>query len=905
MSVTTPHEHQSGLDISSLTDLSADRARRLIDQEVQRLEDSIRALRSHRNVLAPISHLPPEMLSKVFAYRVADCLGNAPLEWIRVTHVSRHWRAVAFDCPSLWGHLVFTRPKWCQEMLKRSKMASLVVKADLTCITPRIFEAVRLALLHAPRIHDLQLRAGSATIQRLLTAEPAFQLPMIRSLSLSVPPAPRFGTDEGFELPETILTGETPYLRRLELHKVNVAWDSQLLQGLTHLTIHDVSASARPTMELFMDALERMSALEVLDIQNALPQSPLGSASDRVVELRHLAQLKITSTVPECGNLATHITIPPSARVHLSCSGTEASGGDFSSVMKLISNPRGAGRHPDGCAPDRKIIRVLHVRHEAPISLVVQGWTDALSVREAHPQINTPDIQLHFSWHHTPQTAVNSVTSAICKVIPIAHLRSLRMEQVDGFNSKIIYIFGSLILTVILRVTFAAPTPSNIAVARRYAPQWRFHTSEIYWPSTVEYFLAGVKQVDEKGNVVNGIVNSSNVDDPANHGSGLYLTTDIKSGKNGFLRGQNPSTTSTAVYAFIAPKDNGVVDVYYWLFTPFNEGKHISALGEVGDHVGDWERMAVRTVNGVATQVDYHAHSDDGSGTIPWDHVVKFDNSQRPVGYVAKGSHGFWATKGTFTYVNAVVFKLQDITSDNGLYWDTKDSLVTYAYPDGFSGSSDWLNYRGYWGNAGQTDCWWYKIHNECEVVTGPDGPYRPDVLGGTKLKGAPSKAIMDGPMSQTLGTVSQGPTSSFTFYLGDSAPKIASGYTRIALKQTCKSVIYAANGEINVTMAITIASTYLTHANQFIFLLGTEKGLEAVIEFLKNTGAFTKTGAPRKDRQKPDEDDSENDEGEEEWWERWERRAQEDEWEGRVEEDWSAEEDAGREDEGEDEDTT
>lgn len=42
-------------------------------------------------------------------------------------------------------------------------------------------------------------------------------------------------------------------------------------------------------------------------------------------------------------------------------------------------------------------------------------------------------------------------------------------------------------------LALGAPTPDNIALARKYAPQWKFQTSEIYWPSTVEYFLAGVK----------------------------------------------------------------------------------------------------------------------------------------------------------------------------------------------------------------------------------------------------------------------------------------------------------------------------------------------------------------------------------------------------------------------------
>ena len=186
--------------------------------------------------------------------------------------------------------------------------------------------------------------------------------------------------------------------------------------------------------------------------------------------------------------------------------------------------------------------------------------------------------------------------------------------------------------------------------------------------------------------------------------------------------------------------------------------------------VGDWERMTVRTVNGVATEVDYHAHDDTGSGfvsilslchfsdysinrTIPWSQVIKFDNGQRPVGYVAKGSHGFWATAGTFTYVNAVVFKLQDVTADGGVAWDTRDSLVTFNYPDTFSGTLDWLNYKGDWGNVGETDCWWYTFYNECQVTAGPSGPLRADVLGASNVKvaaktGTTSLFSMSGPLS-------------------------------------------------------------------------------------------------------------------------------------------------------------
>ena len=145
--------------------------------------------------------------------------------------------------------------------------------------------------------------------------------------------------------------------------------------------------------------------------------------------------------------------------------------------------------------------------------------------------------------------------------------------------------------------------------------------------------------------------------------------------------------------------------------------------------VGDWERITVRTVDGVAQSIDYHAHGDTGSGTVPYAQAPKFADD-RPVAYVAKGSHGMWSSAGTFTYVNAVVFKLQDVTSDGGAYWDTQNALTLFNYPDTYTGSQSWLNYLGDWGNKGVNNCWWYSIHKECELVDGPVGPARADTLG-------------------------------------------------------------------------------------------------------------------------------------------------------------------------------
>ena len=103
---------------------------------------------------------------------------------------------------------------------------------------------------------------------------------------------------------------------------------------------------------------------------------------------------------------------------------------------------------------------------------------------------------------------------------------------------------------------------------------------------------------DEHGNEVEDVprpLTLSNLDKvPAS----TYLSVLNTSSSYAPTMGQNPTTNSVPVYTFIVPKEGGIVDLFYWIFTPYNVGKTIPALGTVGSHVGDWERMMVRTLNG-------------------------------------------------------------------------------------------------------------------------------------------------------------------------------------------------------------------------------------------------------------------------------------------------------------------
>jgi hypothetical protein len=155
-----------------------------------------------------------------------------------------------------------------------------------------------------------------------------------------------------------------------------------------------------------------------------------------------------------------------------------------------------------------------------------------------------------------------------------------------------------------------------------------------------------------------------------------------------------------------------------------------------------------------------------------------------------------WSSAGTFTYADAVVFKLQDQTTDGGAYWDTQDSLTTINYPDTYNGSLNWLNYEGYWGNEGVNDCWWYAVHKECELVGGPPGPLRTEMSNLKRRKRDVSKTLLenlrsDDLPSHTLATTSSG-GSSYAFHTDTTSAKF------VAVEQVCASV----NGPSNVDSA-------------------------------------------------------------------------------------------------------
>ena len=205
-----------------------------------------------------------------------------------------------------------------------------------------------------------------------------------------------------------------------------------------------------------------------------------------------------------------------------------------------------------------------------------------------------------------------------------------------------------------------------------------------------------------------------------------------------FFSGTAPDTlfstpTTTACVIVTVSKPSSIVDVFYFHFYAYNQGNEV--LGdEWGNHVGDWEHTMIRFQDSVPQSMYFAQHSDG--------EAFKFDilekEGQRPIGYIARGSHATYATAGThdhtFPDVDLLpgVGVLEDHTG-KGLLWDAALDAYVYDFDVGtgtftaYNGQdpTEWLEYLGRWGDAQLPDDaeGQKNLFGQRKYVRGPTGP--------------------------------------------------------------------------------------------------------------------------------------------------------------------------------------
>lgn len=103
---------------------------------------------------------------------------------------------------------------------------------------------------------------------------------------------------------------------------------------------------------------------------------------------------------------------------------------------------------------------------------------------------------------------------------------------------------------------------------------------------------------------------------------------------------------ANVVYGRVATDGAGARWLQYWCFYFFNDYNLIGHFVKAGLHEGDWEMVQVRL--GPDDRPDHavyaqHAHAQGR----PWDQVERVPGTQRPVVYVARGSHAAYFEPGT------------------------------------------------------------------------------------------------------------------------------------------------------------------------------------------------------------------------------------------------------------------
>ena len=239
----------------------------------------------------------------------------------------------------------------------------------------------------------------------------------------------------------------------------------------------------------------------------------------------------------------------------------------------------------------------------------------------------------------------------------------------------------------------------------RYSPIVYFHKDETFFPSTIEYFLEN-SDLWEGQLWINRTIDGKRLkQNPTSKYLYEYSQTKfpnqtcvnnlfiVPRSKSCFY-GQKSQLDQVPIYSFIKEKQDRYI-IYYIFFYPFNEGKHVLYLQQIGDHEADLEHITVEVdkKSGNMLRVFYGSHCpEDGTWVSSKD--VPIQNNKIVV-YVAKGSHGLYPTPG---YVHRFYGFANDLTSED-IGWTPKVQRIHLETDPQFNPNVDgWIYFKGRWG---------------------------------------------------------------------------------------------------------------------------------------------------------------------------------------------------------------
>ncbi|KII86788.1 hypothetical protein PLICRDRAFT_93441 [Plicaturopsis crispa FD-325 SS-3] len=414
-------------------------SRQEIDEAVARLgsaSSARRALKTRRNTFTHINRLPTEILSEIFLWsRIGTFypIFTPPPKlsrWIRITHVCRHWRDVALDCPRLWNTIVPNNPNWTREWLIRSKEAPLSISFAPTGPDETAQHAMELVLAHMTRIATLHIYTDLERMGRLLDATTPG--PILERLTLRVRGYPETDEDiQGYTLPELFCTSAIPTLKKLDLACASFRWDSPIVTHLTVLALKVIPPASRPSLREMLDMLARASSLTVLILGEDVVDLGGTNPSLDVVNLPRLGSISLSMQARVCGALLTHLTFPSSATIRLECICEESAYTDLTEITPRLKTSSASGS-------GLQSLRITGVTSWLASSFYGFSFVGS--------QNNVENIDVSLMWPslEIPSSSiVMRMVAEICKGLSLAHLQTLYVGDADITEANWLDLFGS------------------------------------------------------------------------------------------------------------------------------------------------------------------------------------------------------------------------------------------------------------------------------------------------------------------------------------------------------------------------------------------------------------------------------------------------------------------------------
>ncbi|KAF7302662.1 F-box domain-containing protein [Mycena chlorophos] len=410
-----------------------------IDNKIAQHLDAIYALRRQRNAYMKVNRLPPEVLSRIFAF----CVLPDSTKWVKeVCAISSYWRDLALATPGLWSTPIFYmyRPVKAEQMLKRAKNALLTLHASGIVVNGSLWPAFRSALSNPSRIRELSVTAIAA-----MTAEQTQELfglaesaPYLTHLSLSAPS--RYDSPSHALLPTTFLNGDAPRLRTLQLEKVNIDWDSTLMSSnITELALRHVNVGS--VLEL-VAALGRMPQLEsiLLDDTFPLPDTVSSSRPSTTTPLIQLKSLHLnassTTGLASITDVLERLSYPLDTKITITCCTPSKTASEI--FARLLRNL------PTVDTSESCRLRALHlVGTSLSLAVLASSWKHVTSSLAAGWCTSRGSALLDVSIRllDANQSAIDEMAVLLGKSLPIQDLRQLSVSGL-GLSSVRSWIHG-------------------------------------------------------------------------------------------------------------------------------------------------------------------------------------------------------------------------------------------------------------------------------------------------------------------------------------------------------------------------------------------------------------------------------------------------------------------------------